>query len=376
MFRPLTILMIFMLVAPLSSRAWEDGFTSLFNGENLDGWVVENGAPDSFVVDQQGNLHVRGVSGSPCWLRSEKEYENFDLRFRFMVKGWSNGGLYFHAPLHGRLTSVGYQFQIYHSRAQRLTDYKTGAIFESIPPKINAIYPANNWNDVRILMEWPSLRIWVNHQLVQDLNVDEHPDLRYRLRRGYLGILDAHNQVWFRDIRIKELPAQEEWIALFNGENLDGWYEEGSGATWTVQNGVIHARDDGGYLVTEGEWEDFDLFLYFRSAPNANGGVFFRWKELATRDRGYEIQVENVPDSPHPTGSLYNIVRARQPHFQDGEWMPMLIRVKGSSVAVRANGETTVEYDGLEIIRPGKISLQMHFHGKWIEYKGLRIKPL
>jgi len=225
-------------------------------------------------------------------------------------------------------------------------------------------------------MDWPSLKVWVNGERVQDLNVEENDELKYRLRQGYLGIQDAGYNTWFQNIRIKERPGKEEWITLFNGKNFDGWTIEGKGVKWSVKDGVIHAENNGSYLVTDDQFEDFELHTYVRTDNNANGGIFFRWNTLKGGDRGNEIQIENVSDSPHPTGSLYNIVRSIQPRFRDGEWFLMQIRVQGSHVAVRVNGETTVDYDGLTIIRPGHISLQMHHDGKWVDWKDIKIKKL
>ena len=353
----------------------EEGFVSLFNGENLDGWVVEHGNVSTFLIDQ-GTIHCPGVTGYPAWLRSEKEYENFDLRFEFMFKSWCNSGLFFHAPLHGQNSRVGFEFQIYHDQSQHITPNICGGIFGAVPPLVNAVHDEGDWNTARILMNWPSLKVWLNDQLVQDLNVEDNPELKYRLRRGYLGIQDVNYETWFRNLRIKELPAKEEWITLFNGKNFDGWYFEGDGAQWWIQDGIIHAENETGYCVTNEEFENFELHAYVRTDKNANGGIFFRWKNLANRDRGYEIQIEDVPDSPHPTGSLYNIVRAIQPRYEVGEWFLMQIRVEGSHVAVRVNGETTVEYNELTLIRPGHISLQMHHRNKWVEWKDIKIKKL
>jgi len=54
----------------------------------------------------------------------------------------------------------------------------------------------------------------------------------------------------------------------------------------------------------------------------------------------------------------------------------MQIRVQGSRVVVRVNGETTVNYEGLATVRPGHIALQMHMKGAWIDFKDLKIKRL
>lgn len=352
----------------------EEGFVSLFNGTDLDGWVVENGGPSTFIIDKL-TLMSTGMTGYPAWLRSEKTYENFDLRFEFMLRGWCSSGLFFNAPLHGRNSKAGFEYQIYHDKKEP-KDYLCGAIFGAVPPIVVAVKGSNEWNTGRVLLDWPILKMWLNDQLVQDLNVEDNPELKYRLRRGYIGIQDVGYQAWFRDIRIKELPSKEEWITLFNGQNFDGWYEEGKGADWSVRDGVIHAENATSYMVTNDEYEDFELFCYVRTSANANGGIFFRWKELKSGDRGNEVQIENVPDSPHPTGSLYNVVRAEQPRYEIGEWFPMQIRVQDSHVVIRVNGETTVDYTGLTVIRPGHIALQMHHDGKWVEWKDIKIKKL
>ncbi len=367
----------FLLAASIISFASESEkpFKALFNYENLDGWVIEHGDASTFVVEK-GTIKSTEKTGYPAWLRTERTYENYDLRFEFLMEGWCSSGLLFNAPLHGRLSRVGFEYQIYHDRKDHLTDYLCGAIFGVLPPLKNAVRGANEWNSGRVLMDWPSLKMWLNGELIQDINIEEHEELKYRLRQGYIGIQDVGYKAWFRNIRIRELSSKEKWINLFNGKNFDGWYEEGKGAIWSVRDGVMHAEDSTSYMVTKDEFEDFDFHCYVRTAPNANGGIFFRWKELESGDRGNEVQIENLPDSPHPTGSLYNIVRAKIPYYENEEWFPMQIRVEGSHIVIRVNGETTVDYNDLTNIRPGHISLQMHHHNKWVEWKDLKIKKL
>ena len=56
-------------------------------------------------------------------------------------------------------------------------------------------------------------------------------------------------------------------------------------------------------MVTEQEFEDFELFTYIRTSRNANGGIFVRWNTLQGGDRGMRFKSENTPDSNYPTGS-------------------------------------------------------------------------
>ena len=59
----------------------------LFNGKNLNGWVIEN---DGKFSVKDNKIHVNKGVG---WLRSEKQYANFVLtiEFRFLEKGANSG---------------------------------------------------------------------------------------------------------------------------------------------------------------------------------------------------------------------------------------------------------------------------------------------
>ncbi len=94
------------------------------------------------------------------------------------------------------------------------------------------------------------------------------------------------------------------------------------------------------------------------------------------RDRGNEIQIENTPDSNYPTGSLYNIIRAKQPPFEDHEWFLMQMFLDGPKLVVRVNGETAVSTDEFPTVRSGHISLQMHSHGQYIDFKEMEVREL
>ena len=61
---------------------------------------------------------------------------------------------------------------------------------------------------------------------------------------------------------------------------------------------------------------------------------------------------------------------------RDEEWFPMQIFAEGPRCVIRVNGETAASADGLELIRPGRIALQIHQRDATVEWKGIRIKPL
>jgi Domain of Unknown Function (DUF1080) len=67
----------------------EEEFTSLFDGKTLRGWGIQEGPESAFYVGD-GAIVVHEGSNFPTWLRSERQYENFDFRCEFFVEGWTN----------------------------------------------------------------------------------------------------------------------------------------------------------------------------------------------------------------------------------------------------------------------------------------------
>ncbi len=379
----------------LTEEEKKEGFVSLFNGKDLTGWHYVGDKEKVFLAGG-GELRCNSIVGRPRgnfpeWLRSDKIYENFVLRFDYKIPYYCESGLVICAPLHGRLSKVGIKIVITEDTCRGAKTQHTGTILGVKRELAQAAPKHSTWYPMEVKMDWPMLRVTLNGKLVQEVNCEKEPQLRYRTRRGYIGFTAMGAPCSFRNIRIKELPSKEKWvdllatipgidqnqkwIALEKGKDLGGWNILND-VKWWVRDGVLRATGNG-YLITDGEWQDFELFTYIRTTPLANGGIFFRWKGLDTKDRAYEIQIYNNPDGNNPTGSVYRYDRNCNLPVLGTQWFPMQIFVKGKTIVTRVNGEPGVLTDDrVEFVRPGRISLQMHRHGAQIEWKDLRIKPL
>lgn len=348
----------------------ESEFEPLFRGSSLQGWVTEGKAG---FVNREGAITCTGRGNYPAWLRSEQEFENFVLRFDFSLDRYSDGGIFIHAPKHGRNSRVGFEFQLSDdSRNLEPLINSNGAIYGAVAPRQFAFRDFGVWNEAEITVDWPKFQAKINGETVQDLDLSKHPDLARRFRSGHLGLQDRGNEYRLRNLRIKRLPdTDKKWRSLFNGKDFDGWHEVKEGATFRVDNGEILAENGNGYLVTNDQFTNFELRLYVKTKWLANGGVFIRW--LGRDDRGDEIQIEDIPDSRNPTGSVYDRAHANDLPIQIGEWYPLQIRVDGPDVLVRVNGKTVAQYDRLNV-RAGHIALQMHKRDSWIRFSDIRIQ--
>jgi hypothetical protein len=364
----------------LAQGELEPGFTPLFDGKSLKGWTVQDGPQSAFYVDA-GAIIGHESSGFPAWLRSEKEYENFDLRLEFFVQGWMDGGVLFHAPEHGRPTWAGMQLKIFHQLDKEPKTNSMGAIFPVVAPKRINVRPKGEWNTMRILMDWPRLQAWVNGEVIQDLDCDQEPTLHHRLRQGFLGLSTLSYPLRFRNLRIRELPPKEKWETLFESDSdLDKWFPSETNqrfpAKFLARNGVICA-DGLGHLATKAKYRDFELQLYVRHQKHHNGGVLFRSVGKGLGDpHHYEIQLHDVEDAHFPTGSLYYHKRSIYPRIEPEKWFLMQIVVKGPECMVRVDGQTVLVYDKLEWLDEGHIELQAHQAGRWTEFKRIRVKTL
>ena len=355
----------------------ESGFVSLFDGNTLNGWSVQEGPPSAFRVDE-GSIAVDEGSNFPAWLRSERQYENFDFRCEFFLKGWMNSGIYLHAPEHGRNIWVGMKINIFHQADREPKPESVGSIFPLVAPLAVHVKNKGEWNTFRALMDWPRLQVWMNDTLIQDLDVESVPDLRHRLRRGYLGLESLSYPIRFRNLRIRELPAKEKWDVLYGGpEDMAKWQVASGKPSFEPRDEILRGDGDG-QLATRETYRDFVLHLFIRGVRYHNGGIMFRSLpgKQGRRGESYEIQLHDVEGAHYATGSLYSFKRAIYPRIEPEKWFLVQLVVQGSQCLVRINGDSVLEYDGLKNVGAGRIELQAHDPGRWIEYKEIKIRRL
>jgi hypothetical protein len=365
-----TLAPILLLCAlAISLAPAQDGFSPLFNGKDLGGWVPL-GTPDAFKVEQ-GAILSTGASPYPSWLRTEMPYENFILRLEYQTLGWYEGGILLHAPADGPASKLGLQVHLRHDRL----DYQArspGAIYDVAAPRSLANLDSGKWNQCEILCDWPHLQVMLNGVKVQDLDMATNAALRYRLRKGFIGLENIGCQAYFRNLVIKTLPGQEEWTPLFSS-GLDGMYFLGD-SHWKVSDDTLVGEGPTGYALTKATFTgSFELQVWAKTGVNGNGGITFNG---AGQNPGTEVQCFNCPDSTNPTGSLYDIAPADRVVSQDGIWFLLQIFVDGPHAVVLVNGEKVSETSQLKPPYAGVIGFQQHTPGGRIEYRGARLRQI
>ena len=212
----------------LSDSEKKDGWALLFDGVSTRGWHLFNrGEIASAWSADSGNLvcnpHAKNVKHGD--LVTDKEYQNFDLRFEWKISKAGNSGVFINVqerPDLGTTFSTGPEYQLLDDQnmeADYLKDlsHKAASIFGVIPNNSNAIPKSGDWNQSRILQQNGKLSFWLNGvQTVQvDLKSEEwkklvaaSPMSHYpefgAATRGHIAVQDWTNGVSFRDIKILE----------------------------------------------------------------------------------------------------------------------------------------------------------------------------
>ena len=121
-----------------------EGFVSLFNGENLDGW---QGDADNYEVRDGAIVCKQGKGGN---LLSQEEYGDVALHFIFQLPPGGNNGIAMRTPLGGHPSKDGIEVQVIditHPKYAKLKDYQFhGSVYHHVPAKRGFLRPVGEWN--------------------------------------------------------------------------------------------------------------------------------------------------------------------------------------------------------------------------------------
>jgi len=208
------------------------------------------------------------------------------------------------------------------------------------------------------------------------------------------------------------------WQLLFDGKTTKGWRnfkKETIGASWVVKDGALmldsKQKDDGGWqaqdggdIITEGQYENYELSIEWKIANCGNSGIIFNVVEGDTYDyvwqTGPEMQVlDNAchPDArieTHRAGDLYDMIACKYETVKPAnEWNQARLIINNGKTEHWLNGKKLVEYEmftdewtkmianskfkdmpDFGKARKGHISLQDH--GDRVYYRNVKLKEL
>jgi hypothetical protein len=223
-------------VLGLAAPAWAPAgeYRDLFNGKDLDGWVVEGpkadkeGNPNWSVQD--GLIVCQGKGFG--FLRYDKEkFADFALRveYRFAPaarpnqKGNSGVGIRTipFDPKQSALTRpsyAAYEVQLLDDAGKPADIHGSGSLYRYVAPTANPVKPAPEWNTVEVECVGPRIRVTMNGEKILDADQNTIPDIKDRPPKapapkdkpliGYVCVQSHTGKVEFRKIQIREIKAE------------------------------------------------------------------------------------------------------------------------------------------------------------------------
>lgn len=438
MFSRTAVLLPLLAALPLACvcpSAKNDGWVDLYNGKDLSGWVNVNCADDTFTVMEDGTLFCNGKPTGV--MRTEKMYRNFiaEFEYKHMITGGNAGffvwadaltarGVPFSRSIEVQIidgwetenwTSHGDMFSIHGSKMTPDRPHPNG--WERCLPSERRANGTGEWNHFQITAIDGTMKLAVNGKEVSGA-YDINP------RMGYLCLESEGGEVYFRNLRIKELPdegklpaksiAHEDvgFQSIYNGRDLAGWNvtpdHEGH---WKASDWRLAYDGGGPDLWSLAEYGDFEMMVDWRwsgeshkaqlpivlpdgtEQHDANGKMMFEEIDECGDSgiylRGSSKSQVNIWCWSVGSGEVYGYrtdggmspeIRAGVTPSENadaplGQWNRFHITMVGDRLTVVLNGKTVIDHAQLPgVAERGRIALQNH--GSPLEFANLYVREL
>jgi hypothetical protein len=219
--------------AVMTEKNEDSGYTSLFDGKSTTGWRGYNkpSFPEKGWEVVDGTLHCigsgTGEAGSGGDLIYDKKFSNFELQLEWKISPGGNSGIFILGQeIPGEpLWKSAPEMQILDN--ERHPDAKlgvngnrmAGSLYDLIPANPQNTKPAGEWNQVKIMVYQGTVVFSQNGANVVEFHLwtedwkkmvgsSKFKDYKWFMdpaKEGFIGLQDHGNDVWFRNIKLKEL---------------------------------------------------------------------------------------------------------------------------------------------------------------------------
>jgi hypothetical protein len=219
----------------LTKKEKAEGWTLLFDGKTSNGWrgVNKDHFPAGWEI-ADGTLHCKasgqGEAGAANGgdILYTKEFKNFILRLEWKIGEGGNSGIFYLGkevpewPIYKTAPEFQLLDNAKHPDAMLGKDgnRQAGSLYDLIPAKPQNTKPAGEWNTVEITVYEGTVvhkqngqNVLEYHLWTEDWNKMVaaskfpalNPDWANVPHQGYIALQDHGSDVWFRNIKIKEL---------------------------------------------------------------------------------------------------------------------------------------------------------------------------
>ena len=355
-----------ILISACGTVMAADGWSDLFNGKDLDGWVQRGGKAKYTVED--GCVVGTSTIGTPnTFMCSGKDYGDFILEYEFKVDPRLNSGVQIRSQCFPEAKEItwegkqikipadrvhGYQIEIdpdpkkdrwwaagIFDEARRgwLYPGSLGGEAKAFTAQGRKIFKQGDWNKVHVEAIGDTITTTLNGTPCASIKDSLTPSGFIALQVHAIGENKSveGSQVRWRNLKIKEvtagsaaagspaintLTAAEKaagWKLLWDGKTNAGW----RGAKtpdfpkdgWKMNDGILIVKETGGAestaggdIITREKFSEFELSVDFKITPGANSGIKIFVDPSINKGEGSAIgpEFQVLDDERHPDAKL------------------------------------------------------------------------
>lgn len=223
-------------VNELTQEERDNGWQLLFDGQSTDGWrgYLKDEFPSQGWTIEDGAIKVigsgAGEAGGGGDIIYDEEFESFEFALEWKVSEGGNSGIFYLAEeIEGEpIFTSAPEMQILDNerhpdaRLGRDGNRMAGSLYDLIPAKPQNSKPAGEWNSVRITVQDGKVKHFQNGEQVVEYELwtdqwkEMVADSKFKDwqnfinaggddKKGYIGLQDHGDDVWFRNIKIRKL---------------------------------------------------------------------------------------------------------------------------------------------------------------------------
>lgn len=185
------------------------GFTALFDGKTLDGWVIE-GRRQGFRVED-GCIHSDGGQEGNG-IHTARQYGNYVLRMEWMLSKTGNSGIFI------RQGAPGFEVQLLAPWTPYRDDlHCTGSLYGYVPVSMRPDETTLRWRTAEISVVWQRVTVKMDGVVCTQADLAQVPGLKDQPLVGSIGMQDSHTGpgewVRFRHLEVKDLDQDPAFVA-------------------------------------------------------------------------------------------------------------------------------------------------------------------
>jgi hypothetical protein len=225
MIKIITTVVLFTFLQTVNAQK---GFKPIFDGKTTTGWHTygKTSASAGWKVDE-GILHFdpeAAKNGEGGDLVTNAEYENFHLKLDWKVAPNANSGIIFYVndnpDKYKNTFETGLEMQVLDNEGHpdgKITKHRAGDLYDLIKSKSEPVKPVGEWNTAEIISKNGKLTFVLNGVIIVETTLwdDNFKALVAgskfaawpgfgTFRKGHIALQDHGNNVWYRNISIKE----------------------------------------------------------------------------------------------------------------------------------------------------------------------------